>query len=60
MLTLTITLNTIAPVKYALENSDKCDPPPKLGHYFQGDSLSSISQERKCLPKQEGEVPHAQ
>lgn len=26
MLTLTIIFNTIAPVKYALENSSKCDP----------------------------------
>lgn len=33
---------------------------PELGFYFQGNSLSPLLQERKCLPKQEGEVCYAQ
>lgn len=32
----------------------------EVGSYFQGNSLSLLLQECKCLPKQEGEVCYAQ
>lgn len=53
-----IKLNSVPPLQYVLGNSGKMWT--ELGSYFQGDSLSSILQEHKCLPKQEGEVRYAQ
>lgn len=33
---------------------------PEVGSYFQGNLLSLLLQECKCLPKHEGEVCYAQ
>jgi len=55
---LQIKFNSVPLLQHVLENSGKMWS--ELGSYFQGDSLSSILQEHKCLPQQEGEVRYAQ
>lgn len=58
MCALKIKFNNVPLLQPVLENGGKMWP--ELGSYFQGDLLNSISQEHKCLPKQEGEMRYAQ